>query len=528
MTLRSFFAAFLVLGILPVSAQRKSPPAPVSRDAVAMTPESILLESYQLGRNLIPAERAILLNLLARVAAQHHLQCTRAWAEENFRLAQQLPMDWDRLAIEKNSLVALSYTTSRRSMALLRLMDLPVADDDGSFPEDVRSDSAQIIFSNYWRDSKRRGLPKIREVAVFLGQTGQYPYLAITAIITDLSAGSSRPSGQLPEDARSLLLDAYSSYSRGSKFGVEDAEFVEFLRKVRPILPAPLFRQGLEAAVERLLNGGETNGKTAYLANIYTDKGTATFHRKQEQILFDILPLVREVDPNWANQIVQRDPALAQGGGNSGTVISSEGIFSAGGSEQQSDGLEQSRAHAAGDLAQTNPGEALRLAQTIVNPALRTVALANIASAVGKSTPGQAIEIEKTIGDTMPLINDSEDRLLASAALARTAAAGGDRATFLANVDKCFTLGEELFDEDLIAHPGRPTYDAPAYYVLQEVVQSGASVDPITIASKVHQLRSTPLEAFLLDDLATKLYADQKTPHTKVTTEPKLSKGHVE
>jgi len=509
MALRSFLAAFLVLGMVPLVAQRKSPPVPASG---ATTPESLLLESYQVGRNLIPAERAILLNLQVRVAAQHHLQSTHVWAQENFRLAQQLPMDWDRLAIEKNSLTALSYVNSRRAMELLRLMDLPVADDDGSFPEDIRSDSAEIIFGNYWRDTKHRGLPKIRTVAAFLGQTGQYPYLAIAPIITDISAGSSRPSEQLPENARSLLLDAYSSYSRGSKFGIEDAEFVEFLRKVHPILPTPLFRQGLEAAVERLLNGDATNRTIAYVANIYTDKGVATFHRKQQQILFDILPLVREVDPNWANQIVQQDPALGQGGGNSGKVVSSEGVFSADGSEQQSDGLEQSRAQAAGDLAQTNPGEALRLAQTITNPALRTVALANIANIVGKTTPGQAVDIEKAIGDTMPLIKDSEDRLQASAALARTAAAAGDTATFLAKVDKCFTLGEELFDEDLIAHPGRPTYDAPAYYVLRDLVQSGASIDPVTITSKVHQLRSFPLEAFLLEELAKELFDHQKPP----------------
>jgi hypothetical protein len=108
----------------------------------------------------------------------------------------------------------------------------------------------------------------------------------------------------------------------------------------------------------------------------------------------------------------------------------------------------------------------------------------------------------------MASIQDSQDRLLASSALARATSAGGDMVAFRERLDKCFTLGEELFKENGIAHPGRPTYDDPAYYVLADLVRHGISVDPATTSSLVEGIQNTALKAFLLEDLATALYAD--------------------
>jgi hypothetical protein len=486
-------------------------------------PSSILAESYQLGRSLVPSERAILLNHLTRTAAEHHLACTAAWTEENLRLARQLPMDWNRLAIEKNAVVALSYVKPDRAMTLLRSMDLPVSDGLG-FPEDVRSDGATIIFQNYWRAHRPKGVPELRAEAVYLGQTGQYPYRGIRGIVDDVAATFPKEPGQLPEAARSLVLEAYSFYERGSKFQVEDDDFVEFLQVLHPILPVPLLRQGLELAVERLLDADRPLDKQTYLAHVQTEKGTATFHRRQEKLLFDLLPLVRAVDPDWVAQIVRRDPGLAQADGF-GKELAVEGIINPGESgspELQSHGLQQSRAQGAGELAATDPDAAMRMAQTIADPSLRTVALANIANAVGQSAPGRAGEIEKAIADTVPSIKDSQDRLVALSAQARAAASAGDMAGFRDLAGRCFALGEELFEEELDAHPGRATYTSPVYNVLDELVRSATPFDPTTAVSKVDQVENAALKAYLLHSLAVELYAIQKqeAPSEK-PTQPK-------
>ncbi|MGB6386489.1 MAG: hypothetical protein WBE45_10310 [Terriglobales bacterium] len=423
-------------------------------------------------------------------------------------------MDWNRLAIEKNALVALSSVKPARAMTLLRSMDLPVSDGVG-FPEDVRSDGATIIFRNYWHARQPKGVPELRTEAIYLGQTGQYPYRAIRSIVADLVGTLSKESPQLPPAAQSLVFDAYSFYQRGSKFQLEDDDFVDFLQILHPILPSSLLRQGLELAVQRLLDTDRPLDKQTYLAHVQTEKGTATFHRRQEMLLFNLLPLVREIDPDWAAQIVRRDAAMGQAEGNSGKEISSEGVIIPGGTApptEQSNGLQQARAQAAGELARTNPEGALQLAQNIADPSIRALALSNIANAVGPSAPSQAMEIEKAIGDSVSTLKDGEDRLLALSALVRAAAAAGDTAAFHENLNKCFALGEELFEEDVDTHPSKATYTVSAYNILDEIVKSGASHEPAMVTSKVDQIRNIPLKAYLLQGLATALFAEEKTP----------------
>ena len=190
----------------------------------------------------------------------------------------------------------MSYVNPGRSVALLRTLELPVADETDSFPEDVRSDAANVIFQNYWRANGRKGIVKLRSTATYLAQTGQYPYRGIGVIITKLAAEPQSRSQHLPEEARTLVLDAYSSYDRGSKFGVEDADFVEFLQTLHPIVGTPLLKEGLQLAVKRLLAAnGAPAAKQIYIAHIQTEKGSAVFHDPRQQLLFSVLPLVREV-----------------------------------------------------------------------------------------------------------------------------------------------------------------------------------------------------------------------------------------
>jgi hypothetical protein len=60
-----------------------------------------LVESYRVGKDLVPSERAILLTFLCRTASQHNLSFTTDWAQEALHIASQLPPDWNRLAVQK-------------------------------------------------------------------------------------------------------------------------------------------------------------------------------------------------------------------------------------------------------------------------------------------------------------------------------------------------------------------------------------------------------------------------------------------
>src|SRR5258708_28072111 len=106
-------------------------------------------------------------------------------------------------------------------------------------------------------------------------------------------------------------------------------------------------------------------------------------------------------------QIVRRNPAVGQADGNSGKQLAGEGIVipgESGPSEAQSYGIQLSRAQEAGELAHADPEGAMRLAQSIADPSLRTVALAHIARAVPPSLSPRAGENQKTLPPAAPCI----------------------------------------------------------------------------------------------------------------------------
>jgi hypothetical protein len=361
--MRAPIALLLAWGFFSSVALAQHTPVLALQHRAGPAPDEVLNESYQVSRELAPLDRAILLNFISRTAGQHHNMYTSAWAQENFLLANQLPLDWNRIAIEKNAAVAMSFVAPLRAMVMLRSMDLPVSAGNG-FPEDVRSDAATTIFLNYWRANRQKGLGRIRADALYLGYTGQYPYHAVAGIVTELADTSLKQSRAFPDAAQSLVFDAFASYQHGSKFRTENDEFVEFLQSLHSVLPSALLRQGLELAVERLVNGEGSSEKEAYLARVETDRGTVTFHRREDKLLFDLLPLLREINPQWPSDILRRDPSLQQPQGNGGHEVAAEAITIPGGTEPPTEdnlGLQESRAQAAGELARTDPDRALQL-----------------------------------------------------------------------------------------------------------------------------------------------------------------------
>jgi hypothetical protein len=466
---------------------------------------SLLLDSYRAGKDLAPSERAILLTFLCKTASEHNLSYTTEWAQEALRIAAQLPPDWNRLAIQKNALAALSYANPERAMALLRSMDLPIEGGNGVFPEDLRSDAARTIFKNYWLQKKPLGLDEVRSTAAYLGQSGQYPYMAVGSILTDVISHQKKATSEIPGSARSILFDAYASYQRGSKFRSEDEEFVVFLESLRAFLPPSLLKNGVEIAVERLTLQKEPT-EYQYISKVQTEKGAASFHSQADSLLFELLPLVREIDAALADKLLATNQALKQVGAAGSTVLTSEGAIIVGSPaspEKQELALQSSRAQEVREIASDHPEQALALSQTITDPALRSTSMAGVA----ESRPTHAGEIQSAIAKIVPAMHTGEERLRVLSALAEASWAAGDIAGFHDALAKAFSLGEELFEEDMDAHPGQATYVVESYGTLAELVKTGARVDPTAIVAMVNQLDNIQLEAFLLAQLADALYS---------------------
>jgi hypothetical protein len=125
---------------------------------------------------------------------------------------------------------------------------------------------------------------------------------------------------------------------------------------------------------------------------------------------------------------------------------------------------------------------------------------------VRSSAPDKARAIAESVGKIVPAVKEPADKLRALSALVIASAAADDLASFRDNLNKCFALGEELFEEDSAAHPSKPTYLSEPYDVLRGLLPTGVELDRLALASSVDHIRNTALKAYLLEGFAEALY----------------------
>jgi len=463
----------------------------------------VLQESYQTSRNFEPEQRAWLLFRLAKAAVRKSPATSRSWSKEMFRLAVSLPPTWNKLALEKNAIVTLSQTDPGEAIRLFRSMDDPIPMANGSLPEDVRSEAAGVVFQHLLNIQKGpRGLEVIGQIAEHLGETGEYPYAAVTPIIKQLARNNE-------SKAQAFYLQALLYYRRGAKFLDENRMFIQFLQDVKEQLPRAQLRQGLEAVVSRLLEQKPpADSNQRYRAQVLTKNGVVEFRDPSDQMLFELLPLVRELDSDWAETLIQRRPALSKVANAAGPVqrMESSTIFAASGegdvSAAEQSAIEEGRLYNIRKIARETPDEALSLASTLTVPALQAQAWAEIATSIASKDRDRALILIGKVRDTTERLKDQLDIVGVLSELSEAAAAAGDRRALQESLEQGIDLGGEIFEQDLTAHPGKLAYNVDGFDELVKLCEVGAKYEPTYTLSRVRQIRDDLLRAHLLVSVA--------------------------
>jgi hypothetical protein len=450
----------------------------------------------------VAEERAFHLLRLAEAASATQPMLARLWAEEVFQLSFDLPpTNRNRLPIQKNALVMLAKLDPNHAVNLFESMDTPVPEQpDGSLGEDVRADAATTVFPEFWNRRGLLGIDKLRTLAHHLGETGQYPYLGIAPIVRQLAEKD-------PAIAETLFNEALSYYRRGARVDAADYDFVDFLKDLWNVVPRPLARMALETVVSTLVKRREAE-EESFRARVYTDKGTVDFQSPVDQLLFQVLPLVKETDPDWARRLIESRPELKQARHVEGMTNRVEGVVIRGSvnpaevASLQQRGLEGARLRHIESIALERPEEAMRLSASLADPALRSVAFASVAAGLSPTAPDQAKRLLEEVSQAIPGIGDEKGKLRALTALAQAAAGIGNMDSFRQALRKGFDLGVELFQQDLDVHPTKPAMFAAGFHDLTQLTRVGVRFDPQYTLGQVSSLQNALLQAYLLVDAA--------------------------
>jgi len=500
----------------PLLAQVTSPANPAKFDSID-SPQNLLIGSYFASQQLLPEERAMVLMQLAMSAGDIEPAYNRLWSRELFNSAFQLPRNWNRVAFEKNALEALSESDPILALQLFAQMDDPIPTDSGSFPEDVRAFAAQRVFLAYWKRKRLAGLDEISAQAQHLGDSGQYPYVAMIPIVLDLAKSSENRS-------EAVFNEAVTYFSRGSRFDSADPDFVQFLNGVWATLPVSLKHQGLQVAVHQLTRQQSTDADAGYRGKSRTKSEEVQFTDRNKQLLFDLLPRIRDVDEQWAKRLVDEDSSLA-GAMESGGVRRSDSATLQGLSSASPAQL----ATAEGRLAQRrilsqveqqagkDPDDALLTSRSITDPELQAVALADIAAGFAKNDPGKASKFLSQANSIAVELKDNPAKVMALFAIAKANHELNDQKAMQTAWNRAFDLGQELFQEDIEAHPVRPAYQAACFDNLRNLAKFGGKFDPPMILQSLRKVRNQLLQAYLPISAAEGIFQHDQLPSLGAT-----------
>lgn len=492
-----------------VPAKKTAPSAKTSKTSEYVSSERLLQRGYLLSKELPPEERVWLLTDLIMPSAKWHPALTRPWTEEVFRMAGQLSPGYDRVVTQKNAATAMSWIDVQRALQMLNQCEAPSATDSDA--EDVRDVAARSIFRKFWDANGLSGLPKIQRTADHLGDTGQYPYGAMVPVIQAVSA-------QSPSKGNALIGEAVTFYERGSPFQLNNEEFIDFLKKVKPLMPPATRREALEALVKALTATSGEKEDRQWRVRVYTDKGVADFHTQDAASLFDILPMIREVDPDWAERLVEQHAELAQGDAARGKTLDQERVViyknqndppsasDVAGAEQW--GLETSRLDQIQQIASKDPNQALTLAMSIADPSRHAMGMAYAAAGFGNK-PDEALEMLKQSQRSLASIKKNGEKLETYVAIAESAASLHDLALARESVEKGLELGEQAYEEARKEHPEWHSYEFDGMDAVQKLVEIGMKMDPPHIVGRIEAVRDHALQGYMLVSAARAIDEDK-------------------
>lgn len=422
--------------------------------------ELLILQAEDVSRNFSPEERADLLLDILDTPAGSSVENGKKWSLELFAISKnELSPGPYRAAIQKNALIDLTKVDVSEAVRLFRAQDTPEMWTQEGRVEDYRAWVARALFPKLWQKSAMSSVRKIKEFADWMGSTGEYPYVAMISIVRAVAQTDQAK-------AEGLVSDAISYHEANPKFLNKDREFTAFITgiadQVRPSLLAKAIQAELDALDAEKKNADSDQMK--FTIQVKNSQGTVQFSQEAEYIVYRLLPLISQLDPEWAKEtkdkyeVLKYVPAQSVGAAASrvtGVAFSSETSPS---DPQVSAAMDDHRLFQVMQLADSDPAQAAEIAGVIQDPGRRAIAHVTLISAYRRIDSEKAASWGDEASRELDHVPTGKVKLRLMAALATSALSQGKRDRAMALFGKAFDLGELLFEEDLKENPGKMAY----------------------------------------------------------------------
>jgi hypothetical protein len=483
--------------------------------AFAGTPENssrpqalqLLQQSAALAKQVAPADEVYVLQALtgAAVTMKPAAPDAEQLCIRMFDLASSKEMDrgWNRVAQQKNAVTRLAMVNPVRAMELFSKIDAPQPDDDGEFPEDLRSSAAFNVFPRYWNATGLAGLGAIEHQANAIGDTGEYPYRAMGKILTLLAKDPTTAEQRNAIFAKAL---AYYDTPNPRPFRNRNMQFLKLLQATPPpIVEKKIFSDALRALVRRIFSSPKDVDYAEEINNVeFVDRGRA--------LLFRAFTLIRSVDPAWAAKLKQQYQELKYATGKVESISASaihqnvtpdqaRYIHYKLAQETLPDKIDEKIA--AGDVA-----GAKALAARLTDDHAHIVGIAKLLPTLAPADAQRSYAAERT---RLQAITDDVERVQAVVALAKAAYSIGEPDEAMDLSKSAFADALRIFTSDTRQRPQLHVQDWQGYAELRDLVTFGMQHQFPWTLSTIADLQDVRLKATLLAIAAQAIIAPEKT-----------------
>jgi hypothetical protein len=296
------------------------------------------------------------------------------------------------------------------------------------------------------------------DLADFLGSSGAYPFWGVAQIMGKLPEGDSQRSA--------LFSSALAAYCIKP-----DRGFNSLVMKHHKEVPPGMAQAAMQKIVSTILDRKDTdeNYRPETLASA---RGTVTFTSRQDAELFDVMPLVREIDPKRYEELLSKHAELSSalqmfpGGGpsvaddrgvtmytvsassNSKDPAAEKRAVDALNSRVKMEALIKTRSEAAMQAATKDPDKALDLVADIPSPPKQAEVLGRIAQSVAENDAARARRVLARCVGLLDDVKYPSDRVVPWDEVAIAAARIKDDSLVQLAVDRLLADAAALYKED--------------------------------------------------------------------------------
>lgn len=472
-----------------------------------LQPAALLERAYSISRDLPLEARASLLSWALDPASRIEPKLAASWADELFQISQDLSNSDQQARAEVAAVRALARIDVDHALAVFRGMDALTLQSGHVVPQDARAAAAEALFPEILRKKGAVSISLLQQEGQRLAESGAYPYAAI-AFAAD----------PLLHTDRSLVERIFSEslafYQQSTPTLAGNADFVTMLKYWGLQAPRDQAQQAITAVVNNLLTQADDSGQK--LAQPFQFQGS-TLDNSADYLLLQLLPVLRVVQPELMNRIVQSRPALGQAAGGMSAWPRGSWSFAPMGESASAANSDQAVVNRIQRAASSDPQAALAVSNQLQDPAVRSQALAAVASGMASKDPQQAAQLLSNAQDLAAKIDDKRKQLQAIAAMAQAANRMNNQAVLRDSLARGFALGNELLQLD------ENNGTSPSFSLLSPLVRAGAHTQLETLVAGIQGIQNLQVKAQLLVLTAQSMPRRPARAQTAPAPEPEAS-----